>query len=412
MPRLEPTPIASKANVSRRRALVCLTSGIVLGAGECSKHGWLAPVEAVIAVPEELVREPVKVPHDFVGMHAHRWPAGSPASAPPSYAFGAARSHDHDGVSWNLVHKGPGSYAWEALDRWVAVHAAAGRTMIYTLYGTPAWLAQPNEAVDLYGRPGGASPPRDLLPLGDFVAALLHRYNGEGQRRIRFVETWNEPHFDGSSRDFWRGTADQLVAVGRTVHTAAKAIDPGVRVLSPGFVGDLTGALSLSLPLLASARRSSLYQYLTASDGHGGVGSKWCDGIAFHTYNAPAQGENAGYILGIRKLQTMLGLMQIKLPLYNTECGFIRPDPFHQLTPADQATQLKRLAVIQAALGVQGLFFYSHDDDLVGNPSKHPEIARAIHELHNVLAGKMLHQVTLSPDGATRVVTDAGAFAW
>ncbi len=359
-----------------------------------------------------LVGTPVKVPRDFVGMHAHRWPAGTPASAPPSYHFGAARSHDHDGVSWNQIHKGPGSYSWEALDRWVAVHNDARRTLIYTLYGTPAWLAERVDTQDLYGRPGGAAAPRNLAPLAEFIGALLRRYNVDAHRRIHFIETWNEPHFSGDTKDFWWGTAEQLVGVGRTVYLAAKAVDPRVRLLSPGFAGDLTGALSLRLPMLASAKRSSLYQYLVASDGHGGSGSKWCDGIAFHTYNSPLQGENAGYLLGVAKLQKMLSLMRITLPLYNTECGFIAPHPFRDLSPEEQGLQLKRLGAVQAALGVQGLYFYSHDDDFVGNPSKHPEIARAIDELHSSIAGATLHQVTFRPDGAIYVVTDSGAFTW
>ena len=164
--------------------------------------------------------------------------------------------------------------------------------------------------------------------------------------------------------------------------------------------------------MLSSARRSPAYQYLTASDGHGGSGKDWCDGIAIHTYNAPLRGDDAGYGTGIARVRKMLALMQITLPLYNTECGFIAPHPFHDLTPDGKGLQLKRLGAVQAALGVQSLCFYSHDDDFVGNPSQHPEVARAIDDLHRSVAGATLHQVTLTADGATRVVTDSGAFTW
>lgn len=360
----------------------------------------------------DLLASPIRVPGDFVGMHAHRWPAATAGSAPPAYAFGAARSHDHEGVSWNQIHLGPNHYAWENLDRWVDVHHAAGRTLIYTLYGTPAWLAQRAHEEDLYGRPGGASAPKEVSSLREFVVALMSRYNGDGRRRIQMMETWNEPHFEGRLQDFWWGSAEELVAVGRTVYTAAKSVDRSVRVLSPGFAGDLAGGLSLQMPMLLAAHRSSVFQFLTASDGNGANGMRWCDGIAFHTYNAPLAGENVGYLLGIAKLRKMLSLMNCTLPLFNTECGFIAPHPFRDLPPLQQAVALKRLGALQAAAGVQGLYFYSHDDDLIGNPAMHPEIAEAIGALQRDVAGKTLRQVSLRGDGSVRVATDAGAFTW
>ena len=364
-----------------------------------------------------LLAHPLTVPRDFVGMHAHRWPVDSAAahpspSAAPSYGFGSARSHDHEGTSWNQIHLAPNHFVWDSLDRWVAAHTAQKRTLIYTLYGTPAWAAERTDKADLYGHPGGAAPPRDPAALAAFLRALTLRYNGNGRRRIHFVETWNEPHFEGESRDFWWGSAEQMVGVARTVSLSAKSVDPGVRVLSPGFVGDLSGALLLRLPALAAARRSSMYQFLTASDGHGGVGSRWCDGIAFHTYNAPLEGKNIACVDDLLRVGKMLGMMGIALPLYNTECGFIAPHPFRAMSPAQQAVHLKRFAALQAAMGVQGLYFYSHDDDFVGNPAAHPQVASAIDDLQRSLAGATLHQVAVDSNGAVNLVTDGGAFTW
>ena len=396
----------------RRHVLACLMGGALSSALVSPLRAWGCTAVDVEQASEDVLIHPVKVPQDFLGMHAHRWPGKIVGTSAPTYGFGAARSHDHDGVSWNQVHLAPGQYRWEDLDRWVAAHSAAKRTLIYTLYGTPAWLADRTDRLDLYGRPGGAAPPRLLPPLADFVKALVARYNAHGRRQIAFLETWNEPRFGGDSQDFWWGTAEQLVAVGRTVYTAARSVDSGVRVLSPGFAGDLAGALSLRLPALNAARRSAVFQYLTASDGHGGTGARWCDGIAFHSYNAPLSGEDMGYTRNIARLQKMLNMMQITLPLFNTECGFIAPHAFRNLAPAEQGVQLKRLAVLQAALGVQGLYLYSHDDDLIGNPSAHPEVASALDELDRHIAGATLQQVTLRADGAVHVVTGAGAFLW
>ncbi len=389
-----------------------LASG--MGVATRKAHALLRPSlldrSASLEIP--LVAAPVFVPRDFAGLHAHRWPVGTPTSPAPTFGYGAARSHDFDGAAWYRIHVAPNRFDWSALDQWIEAHAAAHRTLVYTLYGTPAWLAEQPGRLDLYGWPGGASAPRDCPALSDFITALVHRYNGVGRRRLHFIETWNEPHFDERDEGYWWGSASQLVRVGRTIHLAAKKVDPGIRVLSPGFVGDLSGAMSLQFPALAAAKRSSVYQYLTASDGFGGVGSQWCDGVAFHTYNVPSDGENSGYLLGIRKLQKMLALMQIQLPLVNTELGFTPDDVYHQLSPRQQGALLRRIAAVQAALGVQALFFYAFDDDLIGNPSVHPEVAQALGDVHSLLAGKTLQQVTLQPSGQVKIVTSERTLLW
>lgn len=398
---------------SRRRLLQSLLAG-GLGATVSGAQGldWLHNLGEGTPSEVHLLSQPVTVPHDFAGLHMHRWPVGTPPSPAPSFGYGAVRSHDFDGAAWYRIHLARQQYDWSRLDRWVAVHAAAGKTLVYTLYGTPAWIAERSDQRDLYGHQGGAAPPRDLEALTEFVTALIQRYNGDGRRRLHVIETWNEPHFDNRSDGFWWGSAAQLVAVGRAAYKSAKQVDPGVRVLSPGFVGDLAGALSLRLPLLVEAERSPVYQYLTSPDGHGGVGSRWCDGLAFHTYNVPPRGENAGYLLGIRKLQTMLTMMKLSLPIFNTELGFTATDPFHQLTPMQQGASLRRVAAVQAALGVRALFFYAFDDDLVGNPSRYPEVARAIGDVNVLLAGKLLQQVTLQTDGRVEIVTSERTLQW
>lgn len=361
---------------------------------------------------QDLLSGPITVPADFVGLHAHRWPVGEPVSPAPAYEFGAARSHDYDGAAWYRIHTAPQTFDWWRLDRWVEVHAAAKRTLIYTLYGTPAWAAASTEGMDRYGMPGGASPPRDLAAVAAFIHALMTRYNGDGVRRLGWIETWNEPTFGGGHEGFWWGSAEQLAAITRVVAITARGVDPGVRVMSPGFVGNLAGSLKLAFPLLVEAQGSPMLQFLTASDGHGGTGKDWCEAIAFHCYNSPLQGPNAGFLREILRVRKMLSLADIALPLYDTEFGFLAGDAFQQLTRTEQAIALRRCAAIQAALGVQGLFFYAHDDDLVGNPSLHPEVGQAIGDVHGMMAGKTLKQVTLLPDGSVHVATTERAFTW
>ncbi len=395
-----------------RRAMV--QGSLAVAAATCSHEllGLADKTAALWMCERALITHPVAVPQDFVGMHAHRWPMGDPSSPTPTYGFGAARSHDYDGAAWYRIHKAPGVFDWRRLDAWVEAHAAARRTLIYTLYGTPAWAATTIARKDPYGEPGGAAPPRDLRSVEEFVLALVGRYNAEGKRRIGFIETWNEPSFAQQHGDFWCGTAAELAAVGRTAARCAKRVDPGLRILTPGFNGNLAGSLTLRAPTLADARSSPMYQYLTVDDGSGTQASRWCDGIAFHGYNAPLRGANRGFVQEILRLQAMLQLMQVSLPLYDTEFGFLAGDSFHRLDRAAQAMALRRCAAVQAALGVQGIYLYAHDDDLVGNPSLHPEVAEAIGDVHAMIAGKTLKQVTMRTDGCVEIVTAEHRFQW
>ncbi len=384
------------------------------GVAVCGRklHGIAETLREVGARDRALLSRPVHVPEHFVGMHAHRWPIGTPASPVPTYGFGAARSHDYDGAAWYSIHKAPGVFDWSKLDAWVEAHSAAGRTTIYTLYGTPAWAASSTAQRDPYGEPGGATPPRNLDHVAEFIHELMSRYNAGKVRKLTFLELWNEPGFSHEPRDFWGGTAAELASLGRTVALSAKRVDPGVRILSPGFNGNLAGALSLASPTLRDAASSPMYQFLTAQDGCAGTGAKWCDGIAFHSYNVPLAGANTGFAVEIARLKEMLHLMAVAVPLHNTEFGFLEDDPFHRIAPRAQGLALKRCAAIQAALGVQAMCLYSHDDDLIGCPALHPEVAEAIGELHASMAGKTLQQVTMLRDGSVEVATTERTFLW
>ena len=401
-----------RMRVTRRRLLQ--SSLAVTGIAACSTK--LALLEVSFGghppIEQRLLTAPLIVPIDFVGMHAHRWPVGEPLSPAPTYNFGAVRSHDFDGVAWYHIEVAPNTFDWTRLDTWVRIHAAAGRTLIYTVYGTPSWMAESTLQKDPYGQPGGASPPKTLQCAAEFIRALILRYNGDGTHRISFVETWNEPNFVQSYNDFWWGTAEQLVALSRVLHLAVKQVDAGVRILSPGFAGNLAGSLSLASPRLTDAISSSLYQYLSAPDGFGNRGSRWCDGVAFHCYNAPVGGPNRSFVLEIQRLRRLLELMHISLPIYETEMGFLCGDSFHAVTPLEQGLILRRCAALHAGLGVKGLYFYSHDDEFVGNPALHPEVAEAIGDVHAMIAGQTLKQVTMLADGNVKVTTAERSFIW
>jgi hypothetical protein len=390
-----------------RRTLLQSSSLVALAAAASAATGFLGGRQ-----PRSLLQVPRTVPPDFLGMHFHRWPQGVPLSPAPTYSYGGARSHDYSGsgagISWAAIHTADGVYDWSAMDPWVTTHQASSHMLIYTVYGTPAWLATSTTHQDAYGHPGGGYPPRALAPLAEFIGTLIRRYKGA----IRFVEIWNEPHFVHNYATFWWGTAMELAAMGRTIYQAAKTADPTIRILAPGFDDNLTAALTLRDPTLAACQASSLYQYLAAPDSAGGRGGDWCDAIAFHTYEAQIDTATTGIEGQLLLLRTMLGLMRLSLPIYCTECGFRPHSTFAQSTVTQQAVTLRRIAAVLAASGVQGLYYYAHDDDFIGNPSRHLELASTLDTIQTRLAGAELHQVTVLPGGDLHIETDAETFLW
>ena len=368
---------------------------------------------AQIAPQRNLLGTTIVVPKDFLGMHFHRYPEGKPLSPAPSYSYGAVRSHDYagkddQGVRWSSLHVAPHTFRWGPLDTWIASHSRYNRTIIYTLYGTPRWLAKHSEIADDYGSLGGCAPPKDLAAVSEFIVALLTRYNSK-DKRIQFIEIWNEPAFHQDLHSFWTGSAAELAAMGKAIYQTAKAVDPTIRILSPGFNRFGTGGLSeLTLP-----DENAIYEYLSAPDGAGNIAGRWCDALAIHTYEARIVDASHGIEGLLARIRRMLKLLGLNLPIYNTEIGYEQKgSDFAHSDLAGKASLLRRQAAVQAALGVRGMYFYSHDDDLVGDPSRHVEIAHALDEINSRLAGKTLRQVTILGNGKVRVESTDGTFVW
>jgi hypothetical protein len=156
-----------------------------------------------------------------------------------------------------------------------------------------------------------------------------------------------------------------------------------------------------------------MYRYLQADAGDGSQASRWCDALSIHMYDAEIGGVNDGAEGMIHQVARVQQMLKLTLPVLMTEFGFQRPDcGFRRADDDGRATLLRRHAAIQAALGLQSICFYSHDDDLIGNPSHKPVISRAIDELHHKLAGSILRRVTLNADGSVDVFGSNGTFHW
>jgi hypothetical protein len=275
---------------------------------------------------------------------------------------------------------------------WVDVHWRAGRQLIYTLYGTPRWCTSRPALADPYHQPGGDSKPRDLACAGKFVEALVKRYNGGGVRKIANLEIWNEPNFAGLK--YWRDSAADLAALGRTVYRAAKRADPGIRILWPSFVEWYEGP---------AVWKDNL-EYGAASDGAGGKGVDWADAFAFHFY---------GYTTGLDDLMdtqesvrmTLAALGRPQWQAFNTEMGF--GEGWGETLPqSTQALLIRRWAALCAAYGNQVAAFYAHENDHLGSPAYNPETAGALDEAHRRLAGRTIVEAGVLQDGRVLIRFD------
>ncbi len=66
----------------------------------------------------------------------------------PNARSGAVRSHDLAGgkARWQYIQPSDNTWDWVDLDAWVNAHYAAGRDILFTLFGTPSWAsARPTE---------------------------------------------------------------------------------------------------------------------------------------------------------------------------------------------------------------------------------------------------------------------------
>ncbi len=343
---------------------------------------------------------PVVVPKDFVGIHIHRWPhkwrAEDLVSPAPTYRYGTVRSLNYDGIAWRDIHLDRNEYDWRHLDKWVDHHAKAGKTLVFTFYGTPNRFSTRPQQLDPYYYPGGDSKPESLDVVSEFVAALVKRYNGGGTRKLQYLEIWNEPDFHGGR--YWRDSAADLAALCRAAYQAAKAADPGIVVMSPPFNDLFEGPKAYK----------KVVDWANASDGAGGTGRQWADVMAFHYYHYWDENpvEMLDLIEGMRLTRAEIG--RPNWDLYLTEIGDNKT--WTNLSPSLEvkARTIRRWMLLGAAGGVKMLGLYSHELNHLGNPAQNAPIARAIDEMYAMLSGATITAGTLYKDGRVEVTFAGG----
>jgi hypothetical protein len=125
----------------------------------------------------------------------------------------------------------PHRSAWEKYDHIVALAEQYGLELVPRLSNPPAWSRAAGDARGTY------APPDDLADWGDYVYAVVSRYEG----RVRYYQLWNEPNIYPE----WGEQAVDPEGYTRLLcegYTRAKEADPAAIIIS----GALAPAVALT----------------------------------------------------------------------------------------------------------------------------------------------------------------------
>jgi hypothetical protein len=381
------------------------------------------------------------VPAKFCGITTGSWPSAregvASISPAPQFGFGTWRCHDYAptfnfGVFWRGLHNASGDFtggttsaAWEKLDETMDLHRLAGRDIVYSIYGCPSFDVQAAFASspDMYGGLGGGSPPNTIgtrgiysnvyVHLFDFVERLVTRYNTEtlrsndGQKAIKFMQTWNEPIFTGyTATSFFYGTASEMALMARTVKLAAQSVDPNIVVTGPSFTGNV----------------AYISQFLNASDTVGGNGRDHVDAVSYHPYYADVPGvrrprSTSPNLITLNdqiRAAIVAGGLASNTLLYGFEQGTTADasgvDVVWHWPPEIHAQYIRRVSTLQAALGWQSAVWYHYDRNFSGNAARQKAVADALNAVHTQIAGNTLTKIELRDDGSYKVTATSGVF--
>ena len=328
----------------------------------------------VLAVPRVIDRK-------FAGMHYH--------SALPTIHYAVARNVDVPGCIWsNIQPAARGTYAWAALDAFVAVAAAGGRDIVFNFLGTPAWASARPAEPGHYGA-GGNAEPASTDDLAAFAAAVCSRYRARGTPITAF-EIWNEPKYSGgggvAQGNYFTGTPQSLARMAKAIFQAIKAIDASALILSPAT----TGLEYAWVPGDASGT-DYLDRFMAASDGAGGTGRDWIDAVAFHAYSH--DGYNNLYaipqmVANVRACMALHGLADRQI--WITETSAITP-ALNSYVPQHQQEFIARTLLLALGGGVARIVWYAWDDPL--GFAQQPGVANYWDEFTAMLAGSSVSVV-------------------
>jgi len=133
----------------------------------------------------------------------------------------------------NAEDPGDPAYRWAEYDAVVREARANGLDVLFTVWGTPAWAADPTVAVRK-DQPAWARRPADPADFGAFGAAAARRYAPKG---VHLWEGWNEPNIPLFLYPQYERRGGRWVATSpRTYAGLQRAFFEGVKGADPAAV--------------------------------------------------------------------------------------------------------------------------------------------------------------------------------
>lgn len=346
----------------------------------------------------------------------------------PAYSYGTWRSLNATQASWARMQAVQGAYQgtgtdassmvidWTEFDLCCDQAHALGLSHMWLMWRAPTWAvsAADQAYTDGFGGRGASGVPLKMRYVHDFVTAVLQRAISRN-RRIKFLETWNEPEFLGPRPGCaFTGTPAQMVQMCTTAYEAAKAVDPNVIVLCPSQY--LASRMSQFLGSRGVSSRKFGYQA--------------CDALNIHPYR---QGPNkatqsgadalywaAGGGIGLREANRLLAILGVRpKPVYVTEWGLstqtndMEVIAFNALPSPAKRTYVSRMLVM-AALGGCPQFTIFSNGRLAGDYTQDVTgVIAAVTDVHSKIAGKTIVDGGWLPDGSVTVTLSSGeTYAW
>lgn len=294
------------------------------------------------------------------------------------FAVSTVRSHDlANGVGrWQFIE--PSDNVWTglaAVEAWVNAHYAAGRDIIFTLFGTPTWAsARPSEdnayaygtyGTGTYGNYGISAEPTNMAVWDRFCTKMATTFLG----KVKYYEVWNEPNMFNigagptsvGANVFFGGTFAKLAEMTRRANVAIKAIDPTAKIICPAVTN------------WVATSNGTAEQYFTgmmsASTGDGSTTMKdWVDIVGVHLYQNANAGDNTvskltQMIDRINAAKTTAGVSAKET--WDTESAPITV-PAASLSDASLKRWLSRMFITMAAKGINRSVYYQLDSSTMG----------------------------------------------
>jgi len=201
---------------------------------------------------------------------------------------------------------------------------------------------------------GRCAEPQHLEDWENYVRTVVERYRG----KIVAYELWNEVIFsdlyspyDANGRAyFYSGTSASMIDLAQSAYRIIKEVDPSAKLVSP------------SLHILQRDWIQALRLYLGAG------GAAYTDAVSFHFYaDTPEHALPA--ISAVREAMNEYGLAD--KPLWNTETGFVtrndsEPQSYAGVSPEQAAGYVARSFALDAAAGVDRVYWYAWDNTIYG----------------------------------------------